>query len=281
MGNEQPKRRNYNRSRRKKVKENYIPAYDPAILEIPIEELGLSPRTYNTLKTGKVLTVLDICTRRENEMYHVQGIGKKNIREIQEKLKKLGVDFRPSEIKDKPEDLKPNTEKSEKKKNNIVKTDDTKELLKRRPKRNIAKLEKRVSKSSKPIYDKDSYIKYEKNNLWGFKDINGKVLIEPQYDEVFDFSEDLAVVSKEDFYGYINKDGEIVIPIEYEMALSFSSGFAVVTKDEKSGYINKGGQVIIKPEYDIATYMSDGKALVRIDETWGFLDSDGNLDLKR
>jgi len=46
---------------------------------------------------------------------------------------------------------------------------------------------------------------------YGFIDKNGKVVIEPQFDNVEDFSEGLEQVKKDGKEGYIDKIGKVVI----------------------------------------------------------------------
>ena len=46
---------------------------------------------------------------------------------------------------------------------------------------------------------------------YGFIDKNGKVVIEPQFDNVSAFSEGLAKVEKDGKWGFIHKSGKVVI----------------------------------------------------------------------
>ena len=49
---------------------------------------------------------------------------------------------------------------------------------------------------------------------YGFIDKNGKVVIEPQFDGILDFSEGLAGAEKDGKWGYIDKSDKLVIEIE-------------------------------------------------------------------
>ena len=55
----------------------------------------------------------------------------------------------------------------------------------------------------------------------GFKDLSGKVVIPPQFDDVGYFSEGLAPVRIGEKWGYIDKTGKIVIPPKYAHPSSF------------------------------------------------------------
>jgi len=86
----------------------------------------------------------------------------------------------------------------------------------------------------------------------------------PQYDYAQDFSEGLAVVTKNGLAGYINTTGEVVIPFQFVKAGNFSEGFAVVQTKEKGkyGYIDKNGELVIPCKFDFADSFSNGLAAV-------------------
>jgi len=64
------------------------------ILEITIEELDLSVRSYNCLKRAGINTVEELIMRNEEEMMKVRNLGKKSFEEVQQKLKALDLDLR-------------------------------------------------------------------------------------------------------------------------------------------------------------------------------------------
>ncbi len=123
----------------------------------------------------------------------------------------------------------------------------------------------------------DSIVKFCRKGKWGYKDWKGNVLIQPTFQEAFQFSEGLACVEKDEKLGFIDTKGEIVIDYQFDAACSFSEGVAVATINEKTGYIDKEGQWVIQPMYDIATPFVDGKAVVMLDKRWGVLSHDGNV----
>lgn len=123
----------------------------------------------------------------------------------------------------------------------------------------------------------ESIIKFYRKGKWGYKDWKGNVLIQPQFDEAFAFSEGLACVEKEEKLGYIDMTGNIVIDYKYDCASSFKNGMAVVVVDEKCGYIDKEGNYVIEPTFDIATPFEDGRAIVRAEGRWGVLTEDEKI----
>lgn len=67
------------------------------ILEMTIEELELSVRSFNCLKRAGINTVNDLIARSEEEMMKVRNLGKKSFDEVKEKLKSLGYDLSSEE----------------------------------------------------------------------------------------------------------------------------------------------------------------------------------------
>ena len=52
------------------------------------------------------------------------------------------------------------------------------------------------------------------NNMWGYADDEGKIVIPGQFHIAYEFnSRDYAVVMKDGYYGVINKNGETIVPI--------------------------------------------------------------------
>lgn len=63
------------------------------VLEMSIEELELSVRSYNCLKRANISTVEDLISKSESEMMKVRNLGKKSFDEVIAKLHSLGLDF--------------------------------------------------------------------------------------------------------------------------------------------------------------------------------------------
>lgn len=63
------------------------------ILEMPIEELELSVRSFNCLKRSGISTVEDLTNKTETDMMKVKNLGKKSLDEVIAKLHELGLDL--------------------------------------------------------------------------------------------------------------------------------------------------------------------------------------------
>ena len=64
------------------------------ILEMTIEELDLSVRSFNCLKRAGINTVEDLINKTEEEMMKVRNLGKKSLDEVINKLHSFGLDLR-------------------------------------------------------------------------------------------------------------------------------------------------------------------------------------------
>ena len=65
------------------------------VLDMTIEELDLSVRSYNCLKRAGIQTVQELAAKSEDDMIKVRNLGKKSLKEVKEKLVELGLGFKP------------------------------------------------------------------------------------------------------------------------------------------------------------------------------------------
>ncbi len=66
------------------------------ILDMTIEELDLSVRSYNCLKRAGINSVGELVRKNEDEMMKVRNLGKKSLEEVENKLVELGFGFNKS-----------------------------------------------------------------------------------------------------------------------------------------------------------------------------------------
>ena len=67
------------------------------VMEMTIEELDLSVRSYNCLKRAGVNTVEDLAGKTEEDMMRVRNLGKKSLEEVLNKMESLGLNLRKEE----------------------------------------------------------------------------------------------------------------------------------------------------------------------------------------
>ena len=134
--------------------------------------------------------------------------------------------------------------------------------------------------------NKIDLIPYLNNGLYGYFNLEGKIVINPQFDFATAFRDDLALVrlSGEDGkWGYIDKKGKLVINATYKDATVFQDGLAWVISDNSApSAIQKNGNIIFTlKEANEVRLFSEGLAAFSIADTinyitWGFVDKTGN-----
>lgn len=139
------------------------------------------------------------------------------------------------------------------------------------------------------------------NNKYGFIDLSGKVVIEPQFDYVSKFNEyGVATVMNHvegtEYYGLLGING-LLTDINFWDIGTFHQGIAKVkSREGKYGFIDFNGKWIAEPIYDDVKDFSEGMAAVGLktknlaveslenksDEMlmWGFINDHGKLIIK-
>ncbi len=129
------------------------------------------------------------------------------------------------------------------------------------------------------FYDNRSFARDQENNLI-LLDANGNSIDISQHNSTNykDFHEGLAAVKIGDSWGYIDVDGNLVIEPQYPGVGNFSAGLAWArVEEEKIGYINKKGEMVIEPVY-IKCHNFDeksGMAKVMTGDDWFYIDKTG------
>jgi hypothetical protein len=149
---------------------------------------------------------------------------------------------------------------------------------------------------------------FELKDKWGFLNRQGKVIVQPKYDDVSRFSEGLAAVNvgaisigfprpdtrRGGRWGFIDKMGRLVVPIRFDWVdlHGFSGGLAQAFIREQSwfSYIDKNGTIVIRLEYSSpdskryiasANRFSEGLACVSTSGSpgpfTGFIDKSGKF----
>lgn len=67
------------------------------LMELPIEEMDLSVRSYNCLKRAGLNTIQDLLKKSKNDMFKVRNLGAKSVEEVIQKLESYGFTLRKDE----------------------------------------------------------------------------------------------------------------------------------------------------------------------------------------
>ena len=93
----------------------------------------------------------------------------------------------------------------------------------------------------KEDYNDNELLSVPMGEKWGYINLKGEVVIPPQYDEAYLFSDGIACVMIDGKYGFINKIGETVIPCNYP--------FEQVTDEYWKVFVNKTPRAITPHTY--------------------------------
>jgi hypothetical protein len=110
------------------------------------------------------------------------------------------------------------------------------------------------------IKNTDQLFRIEKNNMVGFINSTGRIVIEPKFYQCDEFNADIIpaaiIESTRNIstckYGYINSKGDFIIKPKFEEARPFCEGLAVVKENGKYGFVDKMGNIVIKPSFSNA-----------------------------
>lgn len=123
-----------------------------------------------------------------------------------------------------------------------------------------------------------------KEGLAGFIDKTGNWAIKAQYSAANDFdpvSEIARVKDASGAWGYIKKDGAAIkLNIKTDVYDSFEEGLAKGREDKKFGFFGPDGNWVIKPQFDAVGKISAGYIAVKEGDLWGFIDTKGNWVIK-
>lgn len=120
------------------------------------------------------------------------------------------------------------------------------------------------------------------DKTWGYINRQGEMVIQPRYNRVGDFHESLTAVFDGDYWGFSNKEGILAVPCQYQDVGVFSEGLAPVRKNNKYGFINQKGQRVIDLQFNEAYEFKDGLARIRdgSSKLYGFINKNGKVVVK-
>ena len=126
------------------------------------------------------------------------------------------------------------------------------------------------------VYDsnRDKVVAIKKDGLYGLVDFNGKEIVPLQYDRVFSFSEERAIVKKGEFHGVIDKTGKEIVPPKYDDIFNFREGKAIVKKGGLYGVIDKTGKEIIPCKYNNIQFVGKGEVVCNEKGRWSFVNKE-------
>ena len=137
------------------------------------------------------------------------------------------------------------------------------------------------------VWYEDNVLKFKKAGKYGLIDFEGKVIVEPEYDNIYALSgvKDTLIIEKDGKKGLINnKTSEIIINPEYIEIVSISdnheSGYIVKNESNKYGLIANDKTKILEEKYDdIKRVTGNGYYVVVENSTVEVVDKTGKVIL--
>ena len=87
----------------------------------------------------------------------------------------------------------------------------------------------------------------------------------------------MALVRDEGRPAYIDRSGKVVIRPDADRAFPFSDGRAAFVKDKKYGFLDRTGKVVVPPVYSYARAVREGLAFVLDKGKSMFIDERGDV----
>lgn len=108
----------------------------------------------------------------------------------------------------------------------------------------------------------------------------GQRLRHPELQEIWAFSDGLALAQQGKRFGYLDRAGQWLIAPTWDAAWGFANGLAIVRAKGKLGYVDVQGRIAIAPAFDEAFDFDDQVALVQVNGCSGLIGRDGQWVLK-
>lgn len=115
------------------------------------------------------------------------------------------------------------------------------------------------------------------DGMWGYADPDGKILVNPVFDNAYDFADGMAPVCIDGRWGYIDENREIAIRPAFDGAMPFSEGLASVRIGDRWTIVDRRGV----PVSENAIFESApaefhySRAIVHINGHFGYINRSG------
>jgi hypothetical protein len=119
----------------------------------------------------------------------------------------------------------------------------------------------------------------EKDKKWGLMDTQGNIVVEPQYDDLFEPGEfNFIKAISPSGKGFIDKNGKVIVPLMYEGLGAFTGDYMLAVKYKGLwGFVDTTGKVLIDYQYESTTDMTEAWAEVVYKGEKGRIDKKGSF----
>ena len=115
------------------------------------------------------------------------------------------------------------------------------------------------------VWYEDNILRVQKNGKYGLIDLNGKELLQTEYDEIIGLNgiENSILIKKDDKYGLVNDTGSVIIEPNYKeiknLGETYREGYITIDENNKYGVISATKMKLLDNKYDNIeqVYLSD------------------------
>ena len=116
-----------------------------------------------------------------------------------------------------------------------------------------------------------------KKNLFGLKDNEGNIIVEPQYKKLIRLGDSSWIVLKKNKYGLIDNNGNYIIQPKYSHVERILGKYLKIGNNNNFAIYNDKGEVIIPPEYSSIDILFGGMFLTKKNYKYGISDKNGTV----
>lgn len=113
-------------------------------------------------------------------------------------------------------------------------------------------------------------------NLFGLKDKEGNIIVEPQYKKLIRLGDSSWIVLKKNKYGLIDNNGNYLIQPKYRHVDRILGRYLKIGNDNNFAIYNDKGEVIIPHKYSSIDILFGGMFLTKKNYKYGVRDKNGN-----
>lgn len=121
---------------------------------------------------------------------------------------------------------------------------------------------------------------FSENGLWGLKDKDGNVTVEPQFKKLIRLGTTSWIVQKRTKYGLMDSCGNFLIPPKYRHVDRMFNSYVKFGNDVNFGVYDERGDAVIPPEYSSINPLFGRMFVTCKNYKYGLVDRDGNIILE-
>jgi len=132
-------------------------------------------------------------------------------------------------------------------------------------------------------FEEERALTFEKKDdgsiKFGCIDINGKVVVPIEFDEIGIFKNNVATARKGELWGVIDREGETVIPTKYTSISPTVNNDFIVENVDQFGLLAQDGSTMLKVKYPKLIALFDDLLITHNEKKWGVIDKSGKTIL--